>query len=84
VAWCSAGRDTSLLFEIALVLVRLDHIANIVVNANHQALPGKKRTGSELLPSQLNEFFSFYVNLVPIVVMVTMMAVVAMPAVPVV
>jgi hypothetical protein len=26
---------TSLLFEIALVLVRLNHVASVIVNANH-------------------------------------------------
>jgi hypothetical protein len=27
--------NTSPLFEIALVLVRLDHVARVIVNANH-------------------------------------------------
>jgi hypothetical protein len=44
------------LFEIALVLVRLDHLASFIVNANHQAVAAKKRTGSESLPSQLSGF----------------------------
>ena len=30
-------RNTSPLFEIALVLVRLDHVASCIVNANHRA-----------------------------------------------
>ena len=30
------GKPASRLFEIALVLVRLDHIANMIVNANHR------------------------------------------------
>jgi hypothetical protein len=31
----NADRDTSWLFEIASVLVRLDHVARVIVNANH-------------------------------------------------
>ena len=29
------GKHNSRLFEIALVLVRLDHVASVIVNANH-------------------------------------------------
>jgi len=29
---------TSLLFELAIVLVRFDHVASIIVNANHSVM----------------------------------------------
>ena len=41
-----AGRDISWLFELALVLVRLNHIASIMVNADHGSMqhhPGVAR-----------------------------------------
>jgi hypothetical protein len=33
-----AERKASPLFEIAVVLVRLDHVASFIVNANHGAI----------------------------------------------
>jgi hypothetical protein len=35
-------RKNSPLFEIALVLVRFDHVASFIVNVNHQPLPKKE------------------------------------------
>jgi hypothetical protein len=32
------GWSRSLLFEIALVLVRLDHVTSFIVNANHSMM----------------------------------------------
>jgi hypothetical protein len=34
----SAHRQRSRLFEIALVLVRLDHVASVIVNSNHSIM----------------------------------------------
>ena len=32
------GRDTLRLFEVARVLVRFDHVARFIINANHSAM----------------------------------------------
>jgi hypothetical protein len=59
----------------------------LAVSSSKRAVAAEKRTGSELLPSQLSEFSDFYVSLLVrvMVVMMAMMPVIAtMPAVPVV
>ena len=33
--YCAMGKDPSPLLELALVLVRLDHVAGRIVNANY-------------------------------------------------
>jgi hypothetical protein len=61
------ARQSSSLFEIALVLVRFDHVTSIIVNAmistRLRSRKRKKRARASRPRSVMNQFYSLFIEL---------------------